>query len=77
MHLPGLSIAATMASLTLAAELRQVSDFGENPTNIQMYEYVPDTLAEQPAIIVNVSYSTAHFTISRPLEELRPFRRGR
>lgn len=69
MHIPLLSLGSVMASVVTAAELRQVSNFGENPTNIQMYEYVPDALAEKPAIIVNVSYPYAELTLSRCPDE--------
>lgn len=65
MRLSVFSIAATTASVAVAAELRQVSDFGENPTNIEMYEYVPDTLADQPAIVVNVSQPDHLFHVSQ------------
>ena len=54
-----------MASVAAAAELRQVTNFGENPTNIQMYEYVPDTLAENPAVIVNVRLHPAAMMMFR------------
>ena len=64
-----LFLGATMALGAAAAQLRQVTNFGENPTNIQMYEYVPDQLAEKPAIIVNVSdhcqYSLFHMDITK------------
>lgn len=38
----------------LGASLQAVTNFGTNPTNIQMYIYVPDKLAAKPAIIVAV-----------------------
>lgn len=67
MGLAQLFLAAATATVAMAADLRQVSDFGENPTDVLMYEYVPDKLAEQPAIIVHVSnrgglMSTPHQT---------------
>jgi len=40
------------APLAFAASLQRVSDFGSNPTRINMYIYVPDKLAASPAIIV-------------------------
>lgn len=52
-----LALTAIAVAGVTAAELRPVSDFGENPTNIEMYEYIPDTLADSPSIIVNVSYT--------------------
>lgn len=42
----------TSAGLALGASLQQVTNFGENPTGLQMYLYVPDKVAEKPAIIV-------------------------
>ncbi|RYO89656.1 hypothetical protein DL762_003105 [Monosporascus cannonballus] len=36
----------------LCASLQQVQNWGNNPTNIRMYIYVPDRLATRPAIIV-------------------------
>lgn len=48
---------ATVASaaMGLAATLEQVTNFGTNPTKINMYIYVPDKLATKPSIIVAVS----------------------
>ncbi|KAK4038193.1 carbohydrate esterase [Parachaetomium inaequale] len=46
-----LGLAATAATC-LGASLQPVSDFGNNPTNIQMNIYVPDKLAAKPAVIV-------------------------
>ncbi|KAK3304661.1 Alpha/Beta hydrolase protein [Chaetomium strumarium] len=46
-----LGLAAT-AAVCLGASLQQVSNFGTNPTRIQMYAYVPDKLAAKPPIIV-------------------------
>jgi hypothetical protein len=48
-----LGLAATAATC-LGASLQQVSNFGNNPTKIQMHIYVPDKLAAKPAIIVAV-----------------------
>lgn len=45
----------TTVSLAAAASLVQVRDWGANPTRINMYIFVPDKLAEKPAIIVAVS----------------------
>ena len=49
-----LGLAATAAT-SLGASLQQVDTFGANPTNIQMFIYVPDNLAPNPAVIVAVS----------------------
>ncbi|GAB1312873.1 Feruloyl esterase B [Madurella fahalii] len=40
------------AATGLCASLQQVSNFGSNPTSIQMHIYVPDRLATNPPIIV-------------------------
>jgi hypothetical protein len=56
-----LGLAATAATC-LGASLQPVSDFGNNPTNIQMNIYVPDKLATKPAVIVAVSTVTYSHT---------------
>lgn len=50
------------AACALGASLQPVSNFGENPTNIQMYIYVPDNVASSPPIIVAVSRCTIAYT---------------
>lgn len=55
-----LSLAAT-AAVGLCASLQQVQNWGNNPTRIQMYIYVPDRVATSPAIIVAVSTIRAQF----------------
>lgn len=37
------------------AALTTVADFGDNPTNLEMQIYLPDNLAEKPAVVVAVS----------------------
>lgn len=37
-------------------QLSQVTDFGDNPTNVGFYIYVPQNLASNPAIIVAIHY---------------------
>ena len=54
---------AASASLSLAASLQQVSSFGENPTKIQMYIYVPAKLAEKPPVVVAVRFPKTVFTL--------------
>lgn len=44
--------AAALANVASCATLQRVNDFGSNPTGLQMYTYVPDKLAANPAIIV-------------------------
>ncbi|KAI1179248.1 carbohydrate esterase family 1 protein [Nemania sp. FL0916] len=40
------------ASSGLAASLQQVTGFGNNPSSLQMYIYVPDVVPTNPAVIV-------------------------
>ncbi|MBT8225700.1 MAG: PHB depolymerase family esterase [Dactylosporangium sp.] len=54
-------IAATVllaARPAAAASLTQVTNFGANPSNLNMYIYVPDNVAAKPAILVAVHYCT-------------------
>lgn len=51
----GLLLAPSPAS---AATLTEVTGFGYNPSNLQMYEYVPNTVKPNPAILVAVHYCT-------------------
>jgi poly(hydroxyalkanoate) depolymerase family esterase len=46
------------ASPASAASLVQVTGFGPNPSNLQMYEYVPSTVKPRPAILVAAHYCT-------------------
>ncbi|KAL2834212.1 Acetylxylan esterase A [Aspergillus cavernicola] len=39
-------------------QLEQVTDFGDNPTDVGFYIYVPENLASNPAIIVAIHYCT-------------------
>ena len=55
MVLHSIFILACSMALALGASLQQVSNFGENPSNIRMYIYVPDNVAANPAVIVAVS----------------------
>ncbi|MEU9469117.1 PHB depolymerase family esterase [Streptomyces avermitilis] len=41
-----------------AAALTEVTDFGSNPSNLQMYVYVPDGVTAHPAVVVAVHYCT-------------------
>ena len=42
------------AGVVMSASLQQVTNFGNNPTKINMYIYVPDKVADKPAVIVAV-----------------------
>ncbi|GAB1218505.1 hypothetical protein ATERTT37_007761 [Aspergillus terreus] len=46
------------ALLPRAGSLEQVTDFGDNPTNVGMYIYVPNNLASSPGIVVAIHYCT-------------------
>jgi poly(hydroxyalkanoate) depolymerase family esterase len=54
--LASLGVAAVTSQPASAATLTQVVDFGNNPTNLNMFVYAPDTLAAQPAMLVLVHY---------------------
>ncbi|WIX92165.1 PHB depolymerase family esterase [Amycolatopsis sp. DG1A-15b] len=41
-----------------AASLTRVTNFGANPSNLQMYLYVPNTVKPRPAVLVAVHYCT-------------------
>ncbi|HEU5472590.1 MAG TPA: PHB depolymerase family esterase [Actinophytocola sp.] len=41
-----------------AAGLVQVTDFGYNPTNLEMHLYVPDNLPRRPAVVVALHFCT-------------------
>lgn len=54
-------LAATLAAIfaapvASAASLQQITNFGYNPTNLGMYLYVPDNVAQRPAVVVAVHY---------------------
>jgi poly(hydroxyalkanoate) depolymerase family esterase len=40
------------------ATLTEITDFGANPSNLQMYLYVPDRVTPNPAVLVAVHYCT-------------------
>ncbi|MET8089837.1 PHB depolymerase family esterase [Micromonospora sp. NPDC005220] len=48
----------TVATPASAASLTQVTNFGTNPTNLQMHLYVPDRVAAQPALLLALHYCT-------------------
>ena len=66
----GVAITAAATALTLTASLgpaavaatvpalTQVTNFGPNPTNLNMYIYVPARVAPRPALLVAVHYCT-------------------
>ncbi|TRM62370.1 carbohydrate esterase family 1 protein [Schizophyllum amplum] len=42
----------------LTSTLEQVNDFGDNPTGVGMYYYLPTTVTDSPALIVAIHYCT-------------------
>ncbi|CAJ2505532.1 Uu.00g129260.m01.CDS01 [Anthostomella pinea] len=52
MQLRTLLSVALAATLAQCASLVEVMSFGDNPTDIQMYIYVPDQVATNPAVVV-------------------------
>jgi poly(hydroxyalkanoate) depolymerase family esterase len=55
--LPVIAATVVLASRPAAAAgLTQITGFGTNPTNLNMYLYVPNTVAPRPALLVLVHY---------------------
>ncbi|WP_078655945.1 PHB depolymerase family esterase [Streptomyces fulvoviolaceus] len=50
--------AASAAVVAPTATLTEVTNFGANPSNLQMYLYVPDSVTTNPAVVVAVHYCT-------------------
>ncbi len=46
------------AQPSAAASLTRVTNFGNNPSNLNMYMYVPDRVAGRPALLVAIHYCT-------------------
>ena len=53
----GLVVSASPAS-ALTSTLQQVTNFGNNPSGLQMFEYTPTTVAARPAILVVLHFCT-------------------
>lgn len=49
-------IAVMMPRAASAAQLTQVANFGNNPSNLQMYIYVPDNVGPDPALVLGVHW---------------------
>jgi acetylxylan esterase len=49
---------AIPAPQATAASLTEITGFGTNPTNLRMHLYVPDNVAQRPAVLVAVHYCT-------------------
>ncbi|WP_405875505.1 PHB depolymerase family esterase [Streptomyces sp. NBC_00005] len=50
--------AAAARAAVPTATLTEVTGFGTNPSNLQMYLYVPDSVTAHPAVVVAVHYCT-------------------
>lgn len=55
---PAASARTEAAAAVPAATLTEVTNFGTNPSNLQMYVYVPASVTARPAILVAVHYCT-------------------
>ncbi|GIJ25163.1 hypothetical protein Vqi01_03250 [Micromonospora qiuiae] len=51
-------IALSVSSPASAATLTEVTNFGNNPSNLRMHLYVPDRVAPRPGLLVVVHYCT-------------------
>lgn len=51
-------VAVMMPRPASAASLTEITDFGNNPSNLQMYLYVPDNVDPEPALVVAIHYCT-------------------
>ncbi len=49
---------AAVSTEVPTAALTEITNFGTNPSNLQMYLYVPDNVAPNPAVLVAVHYCT-------------------
>jgi acetylxylan esterase len=60
---------ALFTSTTLAASLTKVTGWGNNPTGLNMYVYVPNNVAANPAIVVAMHYcggsASAYFSYTK------------
>ncbi|MET8079480.1 PHB depolymerase family esterase [Streptomyces sp. NPDC005303] len=50
--------AAARTEAAPTATLTEITGFGSNPSNLQMYLYVPDNVTAHPAVVVAVHYCT-------------------
>jgi poly(hydroxyalkanoate) depolymerase family esterase len=58
----GLLIAATLGSPAKAASLVQITNFGNNPSNLQMFLYVPNNVQPNPPILLAMHQCTGSGT---------------
>ncbi|GAB3149876.1 PHB depolymerase family esterase [Amycolatopsis stemonae] len=52
------AVVLVVAQPASAASLTRVTGFGDNPSNLAMYAYVPDHVAARPALLVALHYCT-------------------
>ena len=52
--LPGVSKERTGPALEKRANLQHISDFGSNPTGAKMWIYVPDSVSDNPPLVVAI-----------------------
>ncbi|WP_328647339.1 PHB depolymerase family esterase [Amycolatopsis sp. NBC_00348] len=52
------AVVLLVAQPASAASLTRVTGFGTNPSNLNMYTYVPDRVAAKPALLVAIHYCT-------------------
>ena len=50
------AVATAKPASALTSTLQQVNSFGNNPSGLQMFEYVPATVAARPAIVVVIHF---------------------
>jgi poly(hydroxyalkanoate) depolymerase family esterase len=55
---PAATARSQQAAAVPAATLTEVTGFGSNPSNLQMYLYVPESVTARPAVVVAVHYCT-------------------
>ena len=54
-----------LSSTTLAGKTQSVKDWGDNPSGLPaMLVYIPDKLAEKPAVILGVRFPNSSFSSS-------------
>jgi hypothetical protein len=67
------SLLLAAAPLASAASLQQVTNFGSNPTSINMHIYVPDKVAAKAPVIVAVSFDIPKTLSFSPIPKATTF----
>src|SRR3981081_4374635 len=52
------ALANVSPASALSSSLQQVANFGNNPSGLQMFEYVPASVAARPAVVVVLHFCT-------------------